>query len=329
MSRFSTAFEKAWVEESRRIGRDLSTDESDACEAHLFDAWIEAGRFAELVSHLQESYDTEGGYTEIVCFAQALRQRGQVVHVHDLFRGLIATREKAFWQHWPGAEAGNLGHMRAAAKYFASCMEAMLEYHHNLWSLGLAQEQAALKDAMLRFQARVPPPPKPRAPARKLTEAGFWREIDAARQGAGSASLFASRLAEALATRGPDAIHAFDAMLTRKLDELRAWDLWAFAHIARGGCSDDAFDYFRAWIVAGGKARFKAALDGPDDLLDHCDDSWDLQCEELLGTAAEACRLCPGAAHAPAPSTPRPMQGRPFTEDELPTRLPAVYARYA
>ena len=31
------------------------------------------------------------------------------------------------------------------------------------------------------------------------------------------------------------------------------WNLWGAAYLMKGGCSDDAFDYFRGWLVAQGR----------------------------------------------------------------------------
>jgi hypothetical protein len=43
--------------------------------------------------------------------------------------------------------------------------------------------------------------------------------------------------------------------------------LWCVAYIAMGGCSDDGFDYFRAWLISQGKETFQNALQDPDSLL--------------------------------------------------------------
>ena len=43
-------------------------------------------------------------------------------------------------------------------------------------------------------------------------------------------------------------------------------DLWAAAYIIQGGCSDDMFDYFRAWLIAQGKDVFENAVENPETL---------------------------------------------------------------
>lgn len=44
-------------------------------------------------------------------------------------------------------------------------------------------------------------------------------------------------------------------------------ELWAAAYIARGGCGDDSFHYFRCWLLTRGKKVYYAALNNPDSLI--------------------------------------------------------------
>ena len=44
--------------------------------------------------------------------------------------------------------------------------------------------------------------------------------------------------------------------------------IWAAAYVICGGCSDDWFDYFRAWLTSRGKTVFLNALKDPETLCD-------------------------------------------------------------
>lgn len=44
-------------------------------------------------------------------------------------------------------------------------------------------------------------------------------------------------------------------------------DLWAAVYVARGGCGDDSFHYFRCWLVKQGKSIYYNVLNNPDSLL--------------------------------------------------------------
>lgn len=43
-------------------------------------------------------------------------------------------------------------------------------------------------------------------------------------------------------------------------------DLWAVAYVVMGGCSDDCFMDFRAWLIAQGQEVFESALKNADSL---------------------------------------------------------------
>jgi hypothetical protein len=44
------------------------------------------------------------------------------------------------------------------------------------------------------------------------------------------------------------------------------WGLWGAACVINGGCSDDCFDYFRAYLISRGREVFEAAVADPDSL---------------------------------------------------------------
>lgn len=161
-----------------------------------------------------------------------------------------------------------------------------------------------------------------------MSDAQFWSHIAEARRDAGSPGQFAAAMETYLSACTPKDIQAFDALLGKHLDALRSWDLWAFAHLARGGCSDDSFDYFRAWIVAQGRETFEAAMAGPEALLTRFDDCWDCQCEELLSVAGDAYRAATGEDLPRKARKASSIRGTRWQEDELAARFPAVYRRF-
>lgn len=329
MSKFETAHDLAWQKLAKELGRDPTRDESDRLEGELFDRWIAERRFDDLIRHVQEAYELEGGQVDLAVLGKGLRDAGEVDRVHTLFRGMLRARSRAFWQSWPEAQKGHLGHMVAAAKHYAATMQAYGEYWHNLWSLGLEAEREALRAEMLRFQAREKPVPASAKRTRGMSDAQFWTLIAEARQDAGSPGQFAAALETSLGASPPKDIQAFDALLRKHLDALQSWDLWAFAHLARGGCPDDSFDYFRAWIVAQGRETFEAAVRGPEALLAQFDDCWDCQCEEFLSVADEVYRAATGEDLPRKVRKAAPLRGTRWQEEELASRFPEVVRRFA
>ena len=95
----------------------------------------------------------------------------------------------------------------------------------------------------------------------------------------------------------------------------------------RGGCSDDAFEYFRAWLILQGRVAFTAVMDDPA-AFDRFYSGLDPQCEWLLYAAGEAYENKKGEPMK-APAPPQcVLTGTEWTEEELPERYPELCARY-
>jgi hypothetical protein len=153
-SKFSRACDKAWQKLADSLGRDPHQEEADVLEGTLYDEWIAAERFDDLIAHLHDCYEREGGLADIVVLCIALRKTKDVPRIEKLIGGLIKMREKLFWAGWPKAQEGHLGHMRDCAKLAAAVMEMQAERFHNYWSLGMETEMEATRAMMLRFQNR-------------------------------------------------------------------------------------------------------------------------------------------------------------------------------
>lgn len=154
-----------------------------------------------------------------------------------------------------------------------------------------------------------------------MDDARFWKLIERVRRPRGEARDL-DRLVEALAKLPPAEICAFDEILQRQLRALHSRDLWAVAYLAKGGCSDDGFEYFRAWVVSAGERSFCKARDAPLDLglslsREPPDDDW--ECEMLLYAAADAHERATSTALPPpavALESAEPT-GEPWTEAQL------------
>ena len=138
----------------KELGRVLTKEESAIVEAKLFDEWIDAGRYDELIRRIHAVYDREGGHVECVVLGHALQEKRDIERIDALFQGLIKRRVKAFWSNWELAKSGHPGHMHGCARQSASAMEAYLEYYIRLANLGLEDRKEQVRHEMLAFQAR-------------------------------------------------------------------------------------------------------------------------------------------------------------------------------
>ncbi len=127
----------------------------------------------------------------------------------------------------------------------------------------------------------------------------------------------------------------FDQVMTALHAQAYRWDLWGAAYVIKGGASDDAFHYFRSWLIGKGQTVYEAALADPDSLADViADDDQDYAEFEELGYVAQEvwseksieAQIPPG----PFSQSQADPMGAPFEEDEeqLASRYPKLWARF-
>ena len=102
-----------------------------------------------------------------------------------------------------------------------------------------------------------------------MNETTFWTLIAETKQaGNGDSDAQVAALQAKLETLPDSEILDFDCLLHGQMDRSYHRDLWAAAYIINGGCSDDGFDYFRAWLIAQGREVFERALADPETLVE-------------------------------------------------------------
>ena len=64
----------------------------------------------------------------------------------------------------------------------------------------------------------------------------------------------------------PEDIVSFDVHYDALRFRAYRKELWGAAYLMNGGCSDDGFEYFRAWLISRGKKVYEQVLSDPDSL---------------------------------------------------------------
>src|SRR5437588_12176207 len=101
-----------------------------------------------------------------------------------------------------------------------------------------------------------------------MDRSAFWRLIEAAKQESnGKVEQEVDELYQMLLVLPAAEIAEFHNHFWELMDQSYTWDLWAAAYIILGGCSDDAFDYFRGWLIAQGESVFENAMKDPETLV--------------------------------------------------------------
>ncbi|MEU6281527.1 DUF4240 domain-containing protein [Streptomyces sp. NPDC047028] len=170
-----------------------------------------------------------------------------------------------------------------------------------------------------------------------MDETEFWELIDSTREAAeGDPEEQADVLVSRLLELEPELVLDFARHFEARYNRAYRWDLWGAAWVLLDGASDDAFDYFRCWLIGQGREVFEGALHEPDalaDLLDDFDEEIDGDGEELGYAADEAYEQLTGTVAtdlgiAPAPAEP---QGTPVDfekESVLADLYPKLWDRF-
>lgn len=166
----------------------------------------------------------------------------------------------------------------------------------------------------------------------------FWQIIEESMNERGDRLLQAATLTDMLVATGVDSVLEFSRAFDAAMDHLYTWDLWGAVYLAMGGCSDDMFEYVRAWFVADGETSAMLTRSSPELIIRalvgdgvDLDERWAkfrLQDgEHILYAAGIAHERLTGEWLPPSPrSRASEPSGEPWEEDELPLRFPAIYA---
>ncbi|CAL9426988.1 MULTISPECIES: DUF4240 domain-containing protein [Streptomyces] len=170
-----------------------------------------------------------------------------------------------------------------------------------------------------------------------MDETEFWELVDDAREAAeGDPEEQADLLVERLARLDPDSVLDFARHFESRYNRAYRWDLWGAAWVLLDGASDDAFDFFRCWLIGQGREVFEGALHDPDglaDLLGDFDEEIDGDGEELGYAADEAYEQLTGvvAPDLELPPPPAEPEGTPLdfeNERLLAERYPRLWERF-
>ncbi|MFJ8712546.1 DUF4240 domain-containing protein [Streptomyces violaceus] len=170
-----------------------------------------------------------------------------------------------------------------------------------------------------------------------MDETEFWELVDDSREAAeGDPEEQADLLVERLSQLDPDSVLDFARHFESRYNRAYQWDLWGAAWVMLDGASDDAFDFFRCWLIGQGRHVFEGAVHDPDslaELLDEFDEEFDGDGEELGYAADEAYEqltgvVAPDLEIPPAPPEPEGTSLDFENERLLAERYPRLWERF-
>ncbi|WP_037906258.1 DUF4240 domain-containing protein [Actinacidiphila yeochonensis] len=171
-----------------------------------------------------------------------------------------------------------------------------------------------------------------------MDETEFWQIVDETRAAAdGDPEDHADALVDRLAELDdPEAVLDFARHFETRFHRAHRWDVWAAADVMLGGADEEAFDFFRCWLIAQGRDVFEGALASPDDLADLVpafDPETDGDAEDVGYAADEAYEQLTGLRLPELglpPQEDAPEGDRPDFDDAeaMAADLPRLWARF-
>lgn len=102
-----------------------------------------------------------------------------------------------------------------------------------------------------------------------MEEKDFWLLIEKSREHEDEQIEW---LTEVLVQKGLEEVVGFELVFQELMNRSYTSRLWGAAYVLMDGCSDDAFDYFRGWLIGQGKEIFDKVLKDPEYLAEYIDD---------------------------------------------------------
>ena len=187
----------------------------------------------------------------------------------------------------------------------------------------LTEERDALRDD--RFASLGPV-----SDHRRMDESVFWELISSARSNGPTTSEQIVLLGDRLRAFSAPAIKRFGSLYAGHMRKLYHWHVWALAYAARGGCSDDAFQEFRSWLILqGDPGLLELAIRNPAQAAWRVPSDPDLPDGACLWMIEEAYLQRKGAPlQLPNIDLERP-KGKEWPESDVESIYPELFKYYA
>ena len=314
--------------------------------AEVRDAWMAQGRLDALVAFIHYNWDSGNGDDFVAPLAALLLERSDARRYARLWKGILRHRLAKLWAYRDPAvtpaqadETDVAGfdpkdwtsygdRRRATAWHRQYVLAGFDEYLAGLRRLDATDDIAmalALRETAVQLRK---PRSKQASDLRRIDQSLFWELIETSRSQAGCTPEFTDALQARLAGFRPAQIVAYERHFRKAMAALNHHDTWALAHVSQGGCGDDGFDDFRAWVVSRGRAVYEAVLAMDIAALRPAFDEEPAMLEDMLYVAGRAYESATGEPMPPVRDRAPNPKGRPWREQDLARRYPALCAAF-
>lgn len=260
--------------------------------------------------------------------SDALRENREHVRLKRLWNGVVTKRKLDFWHSCKYRNEVPSVAKETLPKQKNLALVSMRRYHAILLEVGDHESAKKMAEDILLLEREQRHKSSAQPDNRRMSEAVFWELIAKAGEHAETVAEQIDALAALLEPFKPSEIKRFILLLREKLELAYRWDIWALAYIAQDGCSDDAFEAFRAWLVLQGQNVYETALKDVRRVLSHIPDGLISQADGLLAAVELAYENRAGEPMKPTRPKRVKIGGREWREEEVEKRYPEIWRHF-
>lgn len=291
------------------------------------DIWIKNKRYSELIAFIHENWDS-GQWDEFFePLENHLIQNKLEREFIKFWKGLIRIRVNDLWDYLKYyKESGNCyqNWTERISNQHKLIIDGIERFKKGLTIFNNETEISKLNSILDNVNSLERPKPKKTTDKRKIDEELFWQLIELNRTKSEDKIDFIENLSNQLEEFKPTEIIRFERTFLTKCQELNRLEIWALAYIVRRGCGDDAFDYFKAWVISKGKKAFEdIKILNISELKQHFDE--DPQLEEMYSLAENVYENKTGEIMSPLIVKKQKLSGQEWNEENLEKEFPEIW----
>ena len=343
-SEFNMSYSKFQKEAGKyskwRDKKGLPYLEYEKVDEIIRDKWIKEKKYTELIAYVLESWDSGNCDYFSDTIAKHLIENKKNRFYKLLWKGILRNRIDSLWNHFDedisiqkilntsikgfnqfSSKESNIRRVAWARIYV---LEGFDKYIQGLKILKEKIEYESVYKQREIIEMLSKTKPLPTTDKRKIDEGLFWELITRNREKSENQFEFIDNLYLQLQTFKPNEMRKFDKFISVKMNELNHWDIWALAYIVRGGCGDDAFDDFRAWVISKGERVFQLVKTLEIEKIKNIFNA-DPQLEDLLYITERAYEFKTNEMMKPFRTKYKEIEGKQWKESELKTKYTLMY----
>ena len=313
--------ERPLFAEANAAGRSLYPVASD----FVLECYYDRGALEPLVqAYAGQGYRVASRYDRLL---NALEAAERLDLIERFWNSIVRLTRAEFFHQLPGREHGDHARVEEFRNYALEAYVQGIDWMTRIGRLDAAARLIRDRDALREERFPALPPP---SDLRRMDERVFWELILQARSAAPTTPEQLAALGESLCAFKAAEIKRFASFYARLMRKLYHWNVWALAYAARGGCSDSAFEEFRAWLILqGDPALCTLAVTDPGQAARRVPPGPDLPDGPGTATIEEAYLMRAGSLpRLPSIDLEKP-RGTEWTEAEFAAMYPELARHYA